>query len=58
MKNDKKLNGKMDNRNNKTQNFDLGMVSVNTGQDKNPEITRADIIEQGKLNAAKKGGKA
>ena len=48
----------MDNRNNKTQNFDLGMVSVNTGQDKNPEITRADIIEQGKLNAAKKGGKA
>ena len=32
--------------------------SVNTGQDKNPEVTRADIIEQGKLNAAKKGGKA
>ena len=55
MKNDKKFNGKMDNRNNKTQNFDLGMVSVNTGQDKNPEITRADVIEAGKLNAEKKG---
>ena len=55
MKNDKKFNGKTDNRNNKTQNFELGIVSVNTGQDNNPKVTQADIIEAGKLNAEKKG---
>jgi len=58
MKNDKKFNGKMDNRNNKTQNFDLGMASVKAGQDNNPEVTRADIIVKAKENAMKKGGKA
>jgi len=58
MKNDKKFNGKMDNRNNKTQNFELGMMSVNAGRDNEPGITKTDIILAGQKNAAKKGGKA
>ena len=44
MKNDKKFNGSMNNRNNKTKNFDLGMASVNAGRDNNPGITKTDII--------------
>jgi len=55
MKNDKKFNGKTDNRNNRTQNFDLGMASVKAGQDNNPAVTRADIIVKAKENANKKG---
>jgi len=58
MKNDKKFNGSMNNRNNKTKNFDLGMASVNAGRDNNPGITKTDIILKGKENAMKKGGKA
>ena len=54
MKNDKKFNGKMDNRNNKTQNFDLGMASVKAGQDNNPNPTKADRIAGATM---KKGGK-
>ena len=55
MKNDKKFNGNSDNRNNRTQNFDLGMMSVNAGRDNKPEITKTDIILAGQQNAAKKG---
>ena len=55
MKNDKKFNGNSDNRNNRTQNFDLGMASVKAGQDNNPAVTRADIIVRAKENAMKKG---
>jgi len=55
MKNDKKFNGNSENRNNRTQNFDLGMASVKAGQDNNPAVTRADIIVRAKENANKKG---
>ena len=55
MKNDKKFNGNSDNRNNRTQNFDLGMASVKAGQDNNPAVTRADIIVRAKENDNKKG---
>jgi len=58
MKNDKKFNGSMNNRNNKTKNFELGMMSVNAGRDNKPGITKTDIILAGQENAAKKGGKA
>ena len=55
MKNDKKFNGNSDNRNNRTQNFDLGMMSVNAGRDNKPGITKTDIILAGQQNTAKKG---
>tara|TARA_S200002703_G_scaffold133716_1_gene121932 strand:+ start:20 stop:178 length:159 start_codon:yes stop_codon:yes gene_type:complete len=42
MKNDKKFNGMMNNRNNRTQNF--GMLSVKAGIDNNPKATQADRI--------------
>jgi len=58
MKNDKKFNGSMNNRNNKTKNFELGMMSVNAGRDNKPGITKTDIILAGQEKAAKKGGKA
>ena len=54
MKNDKKFNGKMDNRNNKTQNFDLGMASVKAGQDNNPAATQADRIAGATMKNKKK----
>ena len=41
-KTNKKFNGKMDNRNNKTQNF--GMLSVKAGIDNDPNPTKADTI--------------
>ena len=51
MKNDKKFNGKTDNRNNRTQNF--GMLSVKAGIDNNPNPTKADRIAGATM---KKGG--
>tara|TARA_B100001094_G_scaffold301428_1_gene327679 strand:- start:1756 stop:1920 length:165 start_codon:yes stop_codon:yes gene_type:complete len=41
-KNNKKFNGKTDNRNNKTTEF--GMLSVKAGLDNNPNATQADRI--------------
>ena len=41
-KNNKKFNGKTDNRNNKTATF--GMLSVKAGLDSNPNATEADRI--------------
>ena len=46
-KNNKKFNGKTDNRNNKTTEF--GMLSVKAGLDNNPNATQADRIAGAKM---------
>tara|TARA_X000001388_G_scaffold23038_1_gene15662 strand:+ start:276 stop:440 length:165 start_codon:yes stop_codon:yes gene_type:complete len=52
MKNDKKFNGTMNNRNNRTTNF--GMLSVKAGIDNNPAATQADRIAGATMKGKKK----